>query len=84
MARGMVRRKRNLPVVNYIQKNVCSIISVNCLLDLTLLPYFKNILAVLCGCTPHCISDSEKPLILVMSQILETRLFAGCTRWTEI
>ena len=35
--------KRNIPVVNYIQKNVCSIISVNCLLDLTLLPYFQNI-----------------------------------------
>jgi len=26
MTRGMIRRKRNIPVVNYIQKNVCSII----------------------------------------------------------
>jgi len=33
---------QNIPVVNYIQKNVCSIISVNCLLDVTLLPYFEN------------------------------------------
>jgi len=43
MTTGMVRRKQNISVVNYIQKNVCSIISVNCLLDLTLLPYFENV-----------------------------------------
>jgi len=33
---GMIRRKQNIAVVNYIQKNMCSIMSVNCLLDLTL------------------------------------------------
>ena len=43
MAIGMIRRKQNTPMATYIQKNVCSIISVNCLLDLTLLPYFENI-----------------------------------------
>ena len=44
MAVGMIRRKQNIPMANYIQ-NVCSIMSVNCLLDLTLLPYFENIFA---------------------------------------
>jgi len=29
MTIGMVRRKRNVPIVNYIQKNVCSTMSVN-------------------------------------------------------
>ena len=49
VAIGMIRRKQNIPVANYIQKNVCSIISVNCLLDLTLLPYFENIFVCFCG-----------------------------------
>jgi len=57
MTRGMIRRKRNIPVVNYIQKNVCSIMSVNCLLDLISLPYFENIF---CMFSVACLAKKEQ------------------------
>jgi len=53
----MVRRKQNIPVVNYIQKNVCSIMSVNCLLELTLLPYVENIY---CMFSVACLAKREQ------------------------